>query len=107
MAQEALILEVLQFLDIAGVVAGFLDKELDGALVLLAAIDEGLFLIALRLHGNAGKLHIESDGHHGGHEEDQEEGEAPLVVTGAGCAGMAFPRRRAESRVRASLGLTG
>ena len=108
MAQEALILEVLQFLDIAGVVAGFLDKELDGALVLLAAIDEGLFLIALRLHGNAGKLHIEGDGHHGGHEEDQEEGEAPLVVTAMfPREGVHLTRRRGESGVRASLGLAG
>ena len=61
-AQEALILEVLQFLDLGGITLGLGDKKLDGAFVLLAGIDQPLFLIALRLHGNAGKLHIEGDG---------------------------------------------
>ena len=80
--EEALILEALEFLDVAGIAFGFGYEELDGAFVLLAAIDEGLFLVALRLHGEAGKLHVESDGDDGGHQEDQEEGEASLVLAG-------------------------
>ena len=82
--EEALILEALEFLDFAGVALGFGDEELDGAFVLLAAIDEGLFLVALRLHGEAGKLHVKGDGDDGGHQEDEEEGEASLVLAVAG-----------------------
>jgi hypothetical protein len=54
LTQEALILEALQLLDIARVALGFLGEELDGALVLLAAIDEELLFGAFRLHGHAG-----------------------------------------------------
>jgi hypothetical protein len=81
LAQEALILEALQFLDLARVTFGFCHKKLDGALVLFAAIDQRLLLIALRLHGNARNFHIQGDAHDGGHQEDQQQGKAPFVLS--------------------------
>ena len=78
LAQEALILEALQFLDIARIALRLGDKKLDGAFVLLAAIDQRLFLIALRLHGNARNFHIQGDADYRGHQEDKAAGQNPV-----------------------------
>src|SRR5690242_11806729 len=71
--QETDVVGVFQLLDRSWIGLKFPEIELDGALILLAALDEQLFAVALGLEGNAGQLHIEHECYGRGHGEKQQE----------------------------------
>ena len=85
-AEEAGVLEPLELLYCGRVALVLADEDLDGPLVLLAALDELLFFFTLALEHHAGHFEVEHYGHGGGHGEDeQQRGEtAAAIRLGAG-----------------------
>ncbi len=80
LAQEAEVLGVVERLEVRRIALEFAYVEGDRAGVLLAAVDQELFAIALGFEGGAGQFHVERDSDGGGHRVDEEEDVAGFGV---------------------------
>ena len=79
LAEKPEIVEAFQFFDGGGITADLAHKELNGALVLFAALDQQLLPVALGFEGHARQFVVQRDGNDGGHQEDQQHGVAGLA----------------------------
>ena len=87
MAEEADVVGIFELVERGGVVAELAVEELDGADVLLAAVDGFEFAVAAEGLGDAGGGDGEDEKDEEDGDDDGDEGEAGFGVGGAGWSG--------------------
>src|SRR5438034_9903957 len=72
-AQEAHVVGALELLDGGRILFEFPEVKLDGALILLAALDQQLFFVTLGLERDAGQCNVKRQRYGSSHGEDQKQ----------------------------------